>query len=416
MPRIVTIGVGGDYTSINSWVSSSDFSTDWGAGNPAIGMITGRLTAAGSFFNVPPNGAILTAFPGEEFDGTNFSTCAGIDTSGSALQLRSFGTNVENLSFKNTANSLVIRLGWFDNTDASLTNVGVRADSFGDAAAGIEAYPGYEYGGSLSNIIIYRSGGHGLSIKGTTSGTFDRITVIDSNMHGDDDRNCFVNSGGSDVILTNCMGILSDKSIAEDPALAFVGFSAASSNNASNDNSAPGSESVYGIDKSVLMDYAGGDYRTDPDGILGTAGSGGSFIGGFVGESSGPSSFECNMEVTLSDVVSSYSAVIGNDILGNVNTTLEPVVSTSVAIFGREIFGSASVKLIDTVLAGTMGTGVYTSTMSVTLEDTTLNGQIDDNIYEHYPWDIALRSVLTLDDIDIRAQFSLEDINIRGKL
>ena len=297
MPQIVTIGSGGDYSTVASWVASSDYSTDWGVGNKATGQITGIITEAVTINTATtPNGALLTAFPDEEYDGTNSATCAGLVSSGITLALRDNGLEVSFIFVETTNDNMIaIRLGAFEAVDTDLHDVGAKSGLLGNGGVAIETYASAAFTGNIERVITEGSGGFGLNLRNACTGTLDHITVIDAAANGSGFRDGIF-SASATTTITNTLVLLA--STAAGGAESFAGsYSASSDFNAGDDTTAPGSNSLDNRTTADLANYAGADFRTASGSALEAAGSGGGFIGAYLESSSGIS-----LSVTLGSI------------------------------------------------------------------------------------------------------------------
>jgi len=258
MPQVVKIGIGGDYSTVASWVASSDYSTDWGVGNPATGQITGKITENVTINTAAtPNGALLTAFPGEEYDGTNSATCAGLIGSGVVLAIRDNGIEVSNIFTRGTGLGVItVRLGAFEAVDTNYHDCGTCSELTNANSSAIETWSGGAFTGNIEKVIVEESGGYGLWLKWIASGTIDHITVLDAAASGSSFRNG-IKSDNSANIVTNSLSLMATTAT----GASFAGsFNAASDFNAGEDASAPGSNSLDNRTTADLANYAGGDF------------------------------------------------------------------------------------------------------------------------------------------------------------
>lgn len=282
MPQVIILAAtGGDYSTTDSWEGSSDYSTDWGVGNPATALIKGKVLGAGTLQVAAPNGSFMTAFPGEEYDGTNSSTCAGLSSSGITLALRSNNIEVSNIFIETTANMIALRIGAFEAVDSDVHDIGVKSGLTGNDSNAIETYSAAVFTGNLERITVEGAGGRGVWLRNGATGTLDHWTIVGACANGSGFRDGVVGSSATTVI-TNALVLLSPTASAS--ASAFDGtFSASSDFNAGDDTSAPGSNSLDNRTTADLADFAGGDFRTASASALATAGTGPTpFIGAYL--------------------------------------------------------------------------------------------------------------------------------------
>ena len=357
MPQIVTIGSGGDYSTVASWVASSDYSTDWGAGNPATGRITGKITETATINTTQtPNGALLTALPGEEYDGTNSSTCAGLTSSGITLALRDDGLEVSDIFIETTANTIALRAGAFEAVDSNIHDIGLKAGLTGNESAGIETYASAPFTGNLERIVVEGSGGWGIRLRNNATGTLDHWTLVDVCSNGSGFRDGVVASGSS-ATITNALVILA--STASGSAESFSGtFNASSDYNAGDDTTAPGVNSLDNRTTADLVNYAGGDFRTASASPLATAGGSGGFIGAFLESGGGGISGSLNTLLSFNTQVG--VGILGQSVLGSCSVALEPNLLTSSGVLGTSILGALNVTGDGVLLqgVGTQGQGI----------------------------------------------------------
>ena len=287
MPQIVNVGSGQTYTTLASWAASSDYSTDWGVGNPATALITGKV-AGNTTINAgdPPNGALIKE-NSIAYDGTNSATCDGLTGTGETLTLRDNGLEVSGIFIESSANGVALYLGRFEAVDTNLHDVGVKTGLTGDNATAIQTYQSATFTGNIERVTVEGSGGYGIWLRNLCTGTIDHLTVVDAAANGSQFRDGISSSNGANTV-TNAFVCLA--STANASAEAFAGsYSGSSDFNAGDDTTAPGSNSLDNRTSADFANYAGGDFRTASGSLLATSGSGGGFIGAYLESGGGGS-------------------------------------------------------------------------------------------------------------------------------
>ncbi len=280
MPQVSTVGSGGDYSSVTSWINSPDFTTDWGAGNKAECHIIGNVVEAVTFPSnkIAPRGAILTATVGEEFDGRNGQTCAKITASAgsSAVIVRTQGIEITQILLENDANKPTLVLGAFESVDTNVHHAGVANKNLGTDASGIQTHSS-GFSGHVEHTISCESGGFGFDFKGSCTNPLNRLTAVDANKAASPWRGA-ITSGSANNVLTNSL-MLMDAANSSSTSTYRGSWSASSSHNASGDETTPGSNFKHNRSISDLADYGLKDFRTSVESVLFTSGSDGEYIG-----------------------------------------------------------------------------------------------------------------------------------------
>lgn len=339
MPQIVIIKADGseDYTTVASWTASSDYSTDWGVGNKATGKISGEIVETATINKVEtPNGSLLTANDGEEYDGTNSGTCARLISSETALTLRDNGLEISGFFIQSTGNTTALKVGAFEGIDADIHDIGVKASSNTSSAHSIVTYSAAPFAGNLERIIIEESGGYGLWIRDAATGTIDHITSVDANTSNNGFRDG-VRSDDSNNVLTNVFSLISPLSVAAADSF-FGSYSPSSDYNAGDDSTAPGANSLDNRSTADLAGYAGGDFRISSSSDLATAGSGGGFIGASLQSDGGP-----GLTSTITELGPSFGE--------SISATLTAQLSASITESGPSFTDSIDVILTSLTIA-----------------------------------------------------------------
>ena len=315
MAQVSIIGSGGDYTSLSSWLASADYSTDWGVGNPATALINGQISGNTTVNNgTPPNGALIKE-NAIAYDGTNSATCDRLVGTGIALSIRDQSIEVSGIFVRTTGSAVALFLGQFESVDANIHDLGVKTSLTNDNAHGIQTYNSGAFNGNIVNVVSEGSGGIGVWLRNSCTGTLDHITVVDAAANGSGFRDGIV-AGNADNVITNSLSLLA--ATASGSAEAFAGtFSASSGFNASSDATATGSSPQINRTTSDLVDYAGGDFRTALVSDLSTSGSGGGFIGAFL-EAGGGGGITVTSTLGLIDYTSNNATVT---LSGNIEVT-----------------------------------------------------------------------------------------------
>lgn len=300
MPQIVTIKADGteDYTTVAAWVASPDYSTDWGVGNPATALIDGTVSGATTInTTITPNGALIKAATGQEYDGTNSATCATLTSSGQTLFLRDTGVNVQDIFIESTGNT-ALYVGLNQAIDSDITRVGVRATALAGFAVAVQ-YGTATYSGVTQYLVIEESGTTGLRARGPATNAFRNLTILET---------CKRNNAGDEGVLSdNASNIFIDCVSKRASGVSGSDWTGSydtvnSTNNASGDTSVPGVNAVTGVVDADFVNIASLDFRTALGGALETAGSGGSYIGAFL-ESGGGGGFEPQWAINANTVI-----------------------------------------------------------------------------------------------------------------
>ena len=385
------------YTSVSSWVGSTDYSTDWGAGNKATALIRDKIGEVVTINTAtPPNGALLTAFQGQEYNGMNSATCAGLFSSTFTLTLRSLGIEISHICIESTGNAIPLRLGAFEAVDAHVHDVGVKASSKTNGAHGVVTYSAAPFTGTIERVVVEESGGFGLWLRDGCVNPVDHITVLDSNTSNNAFRDG-VRSDDSSNILTNVISFLSPLSVVS--ADAFSGqFSPSSGFNAGDDSSTPGTNPVDNRSTGDLVDYAAKDFRTALNSPLATAGSEGGFIGAFLEESAGE--VTANGVLTLPALSVSGSATDGSpEVTANGVLTLPALsVSGSATDGSPEVTANGVLTLPALSVSGsaTDGSPEVTANGVLTLPALSVSGSATDGSPE-----VTANGVLTLPALSV---------------
>lgn len=160
----------------------------------------------------------------------------------------------------------------------------------------------------IRQCIAYK-GTDGFDFGNNSVRTGDKLLSIDATTFGFD-------RGSAAVTLTNSLSL----GAGTDFDAGFLG-----NNNASQDGTAAGTNSLTGRSTADLADYASNDFRTASGSTLATAGVGGTFIGAFLEQSSSvsvtPDSVQNSQSITEVTLIQGYNLIPEN--LNNVQGVSE---------------------------------------------------------------------------------------------
>lgn len=320
----------GDYTTVSAWFAAESAS-NYGA--PTRAYISGTVNAGGNIvFNTAggnwPNGFELRAVAGQEYNGTNHTTCARINHTGSLLEFADTDADVQDLALGVTGgfNVEVIKSSNTVTTtqrrNITLKRLYVESPpSYHGSTYAIEfnavsyaSGAGSQYNLDFEDIVIYtRASNRGIYIAGRTdNGTFTgsvrRVTVLPTNSGTNVTNGFWLGTGNDSVVTIDKILSLNSQVISTVVDYSYGGLGGTQTNISTNDETG----TVTGVTTATeLENYAAGDYR------LKTTGSG----NGAFPQSVGPGAYSSDVSVSwpVISVTSSQSSTVP-DVISDVST------------------------------------------------------------------------------------------------
>lgn len=270
----------GDYVTFNDWFVAEALS-DYG--EPTRCYIFGTVNAgANIIFNSAsgnwPNNWQVRAFPGQEYNGANHTTCARITHTASALEFANIDADVQDIAVGVTGGYNVEPIKISNGVSATarrkitLKRLYLESSPFYHGSSYTAEFntatpasgAGSQYELDFEDIVIYsRASNRGIYISGRADnnsfiGTVKRITVLPTNS-GSNATNGFWLGGGNDsnVVFDKILSLFSEiRSNVTD--YQYDGLGGTRSNISTRD----GSGTVTGVTTATeLENYAAGDYR-----------------------------------------------------------------------------------------------------------------------------------------------------------